>query len=145
MAEQISWQMSIDDFFPEPEPQKEEFDILNHIPVGSKNAIKRKWLCFITGLIDRTMRNLLHEARKKIPIINLQNGKGYFIPDMNIDTDKRLLIRWVKQEESRIKESQLCVDCAIRTLDNCCIDWRNEEDGGKTDVLENDSGFRCVS
>lgn len=143
MAEQLPGQMSLDEFIPEPEPQ--EFDILNHIPVGSKNAIKRKWLCFITGLIDRTMRNLLHEARKKIPIINLQNGKGYFIPDMNIDKDIRLLIRWVKQEESRIKESQLCVDCAVRTLDNCCTDWRNEEYGRKTDVLEDDSGFRCVS
>ena len=141
MAEQLPGQMSLNDFIPDPEPQKAEFDILNHIPVGSKNAIKRKWLCFITGLIDRTMRNLLHEARKKIPIINLQNGEGYFIPDMNIDTDKRLLIRWVKQEESRIKESQLCVDCAVRTLDNCCTDWRNEEYGGKTDVLEDDSGF----
>ncbi|CUP43848.1 Uncharacterised protein [[Eubacterium] contortum] len=145
MAEQLPGQMSLNDFIPAPEPQKEKFDILNYIPVGSKNAVKRKRLCFLTGLIDRKMRNLLHEAGKKIPIINLQNGKGYFIPDMNTDTDRRMLIRWVKQEESRIRERQLCVDCAIRTLNNCCTDWRNEEYGRKTDVLEDDSGFRCVS
>lgn len=122
MAEQLPGQMSLADFIPESE--KPGFDILNSIPVGSGNAIKRKWLCCITGLIDRTMRNLLHEARKKIPVLNMQNGRGYFIPDMNCDKDRKMLVRWVKQEESRIKELQITVDTAVRTLDNCGVDWR---------------------
>lgn len=125
MAEQIEGQMELFDYIPNPDDQEEEFDILRVIPVGSKNSIKRKWLCTLTGLIDRAMRNLLHEARKKIPIINLQNGKGYFIPDMNEKSDMDMLSRWVRQEQSRIKESQMIVDVAIKTLDNCGVDWRN--------------------
>lgn len=125
MTEQLPGQMSIFDYAEGTQVHREnKFEILNYIPVGSQNAVKRKWLCSITGLIDRTMRSLLHEARKKIPIINLQNGKGYFIPDMNLEKDRKMLVRWVKQEESRIKESQLCVDAAKRTLDNCGEDWR---------------------
>lgn len=103
---------------------KPEEVLLSLIPVGSKNAIKRNWLCKLAGMIDRNMRIILHEARKKIPVINLQNGMGYFIPDMNNENDVYMLIRWVKQEKSRIKESQLIVDAAIRTLENCGIDWR---------------------
>ena len=124
MAEQINGQMEMFDFIPNPEDQEKKIEILRVIPVGSKNAIRRNWLCTLTGLADRVMRNLLHEARKKIPVINLQNGKGYFIPDMNEETDINMLSRWVRQEQSRIKESQIIVDVAIKTLDNCGVDWR---------------------
>lgn len=146
MVEQIPGQMGIDDFISEPEEQeKDKFDILNYIPVGSWKAVKRKWLCHITGLVDRTMRNLLHDARKKIPILNLQNGTGYFIPDMNCMDDRKLLIRWVMQEKSRIRELQYAIDTAEKVLENCGIDWRDEQYGRTKDVLEDDSGFRCVS
>ncbi|MCI6468160.1 MAG: hypothetical protein MSA90_22185 [Faecalicatena sp.] len=130
MAEQLLGQMDLFDFVDDPKPmkpdkeKKQTIDILTFLNTGSKHAIKRKWLCYRTGLDDRTMRDLLHEARKKIPVINLQNGKGYFIPDMNIDDDRKLLVRWVKQEESRIKESQLIVETAKKTLSNCGVDWR---------------------
>lgn len=123
MSEQIPGQMSIDDYISESDVLK--FDILIHIPTGSKKPIKRRWLCYKTGLRDRVMRNLIHEARKKIPILNLQNGDGYFIPDMNSEQDRKLLIRWVRQEKSRIKELQMIVDTAERTLSNCGIDWRD--------------------
>lgn len=128
MAEQLSGQMGLFDYIKEPSAQerikKQELDILTYLNTGSKHAIKRKWLCYKTKLSDRSMRDMLHEARKTIPVINLQNGKGYFIPDMNLDSDRNMLVRWVKQEQSRIKESQLCVDVAIKTLDNCGVDWR---------------------
>lgn len=105
----------------EESPLLPEESLLELIPTGSKNAIKRSCLCKLSGLLDRAMRDLLHEARKKIPVINLQNGKGYFIPNMNDDKDVDMLVRWVGQEESRIKESQLIVDAAIKTLENCGI------------------------
>ena len=69
MAEQLPGQMSLNDFIPAPEPQKEKFDILNYIPVGSKNAVKRKRLCFLTGLIDRKMRNL-HLVYNKVDCLS---------------------------------------------------------------------------
>ena len=128
MAEQLPGQMGIFDFVYDPKEsekhQKQTIDILTYLNTGSKHSIKRKWLCYKTGLNDRKMRDLLHEARKKIPVINLQNGNGYFIPDMNQEQDRKMLVRWVKQEESRIKESQLVVDAAIKTLSNCGVEWR---------------------
>ena len=121
MAEQIDGQMDIFDFVEQPrEPQKQEFDILTLFTnIGSKFSVSRKWLCHLTGMADRRMRNLLHEARKKIPILNLQNGKGYFIPDMNDEEDRKMLYRWVRQERSRIKELIIIVETAERTLRNC--------------------------
>lgn len=130
MAEQIPGQMGIFDYVDDPAPKepdnppKQTIDILTFLNTGSKHAIKRKWLCYKTGLNDRTMRDLLHEARKKIPVINLQNGSGYFIPDMNQENDRKMLVRWVRQEESRIKESQSIVETAKKTLSNCGVDWR---------------------
>lgn len=132
MAEQLPGQMELFDFINEQleEPQEHDFDILSVFSkTGSKFPFSRKWLCQITGLADRTMRRLLHEARKKIPIINLQNGKGYFIPDMNLEKDRKMLARWVKQEKSRIKESQIIVDVAERTLRNCGVDIEEASDG----------------
>lgn len=130
MAEQLPGQMGMFDFVDDPnphepdKPKKQTIDILTFLNTGSKHSKKRKWLCYKTGLNDRTMRDLLHEARKKIPVINLQNGNGYFIPDMNLEKDRKMLVRWVKQEESRIKESQIIVETAKKTLSNCGVDWR---------------------
>lgn len=136
MAEQLPGQMGIFDFVDDPEkPKKPEkskkhtIDILTFLRIGSKYAIKRKWLCYKTGLKDRIMRNLLHEARKKIPILNLQNGKGYFIPDMNCAEDRKMLVRWVLQERSRIKELLMIVETAERTLRNCGIDIEEASNG----------------
>lgn len=125
MGEQIEGQIELEDYLAELEKEhSESFEILNHIPTGSKNAVKRSSLCSIMNMCDRTMRFNLHYARMKIPIINLQNGKGYFIPDMNSEKDVKMLVRWVLQEESRIKESRLILDAAKKSLRNCGIDWR---------------------
>lgn len=123
MEEQIPGQMELLDYLSDLEKDSaEDFDILNFIPVGSRNAVKRKFLNSLTGLKDRNMRDRLHDVRMKIPIINLQNGKGYFIPDMNRKEDVVLLIRWVKQEKSRIRENQIIVETAEKTLRNCGIE-----------------------
>lgn len=51
-------------------------DILDFIPTGSENAVTRVELCQRTGLDDRTVRDLIHNARRRIPILNMQDGKG---------------------------------------------------------------------
>lgn len=128
MEDQIPGQIELTEYLSEIETdQQDKFEILNYIPVGSKNAIKRVVLCIRTGLKDRPMRDCLHYARMKIPVINLQNGKGYFIPDMNTQKDVKMLIRWVRQEKSRIRESELIVAVAEKTLRNCGIEWRDDE------------------
>lgn len=102
-------------------------DILDYIPTGSKNAVSRYYLCRVTGLDDRTVRDAIHAARRKIPILNMQDGRGYFIPDMNIQYDRDLLKWYVRQEESRLRSIGWALKSARKTLRNCGIDWR--EDG----------------
>lgn len=73
-------------------------NILDYIPKGRANAIPRARLRYITGLTDSKMRELIREARKDVPILNLQTGEGYYIPD-----NKEEVRRYIKQEEHRAK------------------------------------------
>jgi hypothetical protein len=73
--------------------------ISNHIPIGRKFAITREELMGITGYDDRTIRKKICEERKELPIINLQNGEGYFIPKQ----DEKVLAKFfLIQEEHRL-------------------------------------------
>lgn len=101
------------------------FDILDYIPTGQRNAVTRSELCRRTGLNDRVMRVAIHKARRQIPILNMQDGKGYFIPDMNVEGDRRALKRHVQQEESRLKNIGWALKEERRTLRNCGIEWRS--------------------
>lgn len=104
--------------------EKKGFDILDYIPTGHENAATRQELCRRTGVPDRALRALLHEARKKIGILNMQDGRGYFIPDMNLEADRLLLKRHVMQESSRVKNISCTLAVEKKMLRNCGIDWR---------------------
>ena len=53
--------------------------IIDYIPVGHKNAVTRKQLVILTGLSDRKIRNMIQEeCNREHPILNMQDGKGYF-------------------------------------------------------------------
>ena len=106
--------------------EKKGFDILDYIPTGQDHAVTRSELCRRTGLNDRVMRVAIHKARRQIPILNMQDGKGYFIPDMNVEEDRRALKRHVQQEESRLKNIGWALREERRTLRNCGIDWRED-------------------
>ena len=54
---------------------RKDFDIKEYIPVGSENAVTRKYLSKVTGLSDRRVRHAIHEARRDIPILNLSDGR----------------------------------------------------------------------
>jgi hypothetical protein len=92
----------------------EEF--ANLIPVGHKNGVTRSFLCAVTGMNDRTVRQMIHEARRIIIILNLQDGSGYYVPDMEDETDRMELKRYVKQEESRLKSIGWSLAAARKTL-----------------------------
>ena len=62
--------------------QKESLNILDYIKIGRENAITRSELSKQIGISDRQVRDLIHYARRDTPILNMQDGKGYFIPDM---------------------------------------------------------------
>lgn len=56
-------------------------DIVQFIPIGSKNAITRADLRDKTGLGDRQLREAISQARRTTCICNKQDGNGYYIPD----------------------------------------------------------------
>jgi hypothetical protein len=90
--------------------------ITEKIPVGHQNAVTRKALHISTGMNDRRIRKAIHEARRKTPILNLQDGSGYYVPDMEDEVDKAELRKYVKQEESRLKSIGWSLAAARKTL-----------------------------
>ena len=78
-------------------------NVVDLIPKGSANAITRERLldkCIFYGLAlnDRQMRKLIEDARAENCILNLSDGRGYFVPDRN---DKDKLRHYVNQEHDR--------------------------------------------
>ena len=78
-------------------------DITQFIPVGHQNAVTRQMLCMLTGMSDRQVRDMIADARRDTPILNVQNGFGYYIPDINDPADMIDLKRFVDQETHRLK------------------------------------------
>lgn len=87
-----------------------EINIIDLIPVGKENAIKREQLtrlCFQYGLIadvkdkDRAMRDLIGEARMEHPIINMSHGDGYYQPRTESKEEMAELNAFIRQEERR--------------------------------------------
>jgi len=87
-----------------------EINIIDLIPVGKENAIKREQLtrlCFQYGLIadvkdkDIAMRDLIGEARMEHPIINMSHGDGYYQPRTDSKEEMAELNAFIRQEERR--------------------------------------------
>lgn len=74
-------------------------DILEYIPYGRENAIKRRTLRELLGVSDRIMRDLIADARKETPIVNMQDGTGYYRPK-----DKKELECYIYQEKARAEK-----------------------------------------
>lgn len=73
-------------------------DILNFIPEGHANAVNREYLSSVTGLSDRKIRQLIEEScTREHPILNMQDGKGYFRPLPN----EMHLVRLYRAQENR--------------------------------------------
>ena len=93
-------------------------DITDFIPFGRKNAVTRKYLCMITGLDDRTLRNEIAKERRYIPILNSQDGKGYYQPTLE---DAEEVKDFIRQETARAKSIFYALKGAkdwIKDLDN---------------------------
>ena len=72
-------------------------DILTYIPFGRDNAIRRSDLVAQVNLPDRTVRNMIEEARRNgAIIINDGSGVGYYTSD-----DLEELTRQYKMNQSR--------------------------------------------
>lgn len=105
---------------------KQEISILDYIPTGRENAVTREWLSNATGLEDCHVRDAIARARREMPILNMQDGKGYFIPGMNNEEERLLLKQYVQQETNRGKMIFLSLNGARKTLRNCGIEGVND-------------------
>lgn len=70
--------------------------VLGHLHKGQDNAVKHDVLKSLTGLKDRQLRLALEQARQDFCVINMQDGKGYYLPDNKEDAKK-----YYKQEYNR--------------------------------------------
>ena len=104
-----------------------EINIIDLIPVGKENAIKREQLtrlCFQYGLIadvkdkDRAMRDLIGEARMEHPIINMSHGDGYYQPRTDSKEEMAELNAFIRQEERRVINSIRRVGVAKATYED---------------------------
>lgn len=89
--------------------------IEDYIPIGQANAIPLKKLCELTGLDSREVREKISLAKRKTCIINLQDGKGYFIPSEN---ETPLAERYIKQEMARSKSIEEALKSAKEFVKN---------------------------
>ena len=76
-------------------------NIIDYIPVGRNNAVSRTELSIATGLEDRIIRDMIHKARGEVAILNMQDGRGDFLPDKNDPVEVALLYAYEKQETAR--------------------------------------------
>lgn len=84
--------------------------VLEHIPKGHKNGISKSELQKRCGFGERMVRKLIEIAStSEHPVINLQDGHGYFIPE---DNEKELVKKVLSQEKSRanhiLKRVEMC-------------------------------------
>ena len=78
-------------------------NVLELVPKGYGNAVGRKELVRALGVSDRDARERLKAEADKahIPVVNLQDGNGYFVPDRE---DIEILRRYIAQELSRARK-----------------------------------------
>ena len=82
---------------------QKQINIVDFIPVGSENSISRAELCRITGIDDRTVRDLIARARETTCICNGQSERGgYYLPE-TIDEANRFYAQERKRALSILK------------------------------------------
>lgn len=71
------------------------------IPFGRGNAVSRYTLSCKTGLSDRHVREAIAIAKKRIPIVCMSDGSGYYQPTAD---DYSFVQEYYNREMSRKKE-----------------------------------------
>lgn len=93
-------------------------DIREYVPRGHKNAINRANLKHRVGVNDRELRMMIEKANleeDKPPIINLSDGKGYFIP---LESEDDLLNQYIRSEISRSRKLEEKIRVLKRNREN---------------------------
>ena len=87
-------------------------NIVDYIPFGEENAVKRWELMDKIMRPDRDIRRMIEDARRSgVIILNLSNGNGYFRPDK-----KEEILRYIRQEEARARSIHRNLKAAKKAL-----------------------------
>lgn len=110
--------------------------IIDYIPVGHKNAVTRKQLV----ILNRTFRPenkkyVQEECNREHPILNMQDGKGYFQPAY----DEMHLVRLYRVQENhrtltnrkKVSEIDKYLKCQNNELERNQISISDVIGGGK--------------
>ena len=73
---------------------------IDDIPIGKKNAVRRKTLSMRFNITDSELRKEIKKLRQEYVILNLQDGNGYFRPSKD---DIEHVKKFKQQEEKRAK------------------------------------------
>lgn len=80
-------------------------EVRSSLQKGKENAISRQRLKQITGMDDRTNRNIIKDLRiEGTPVISVSSEKGYWLPEKNAEVE-----HCIKETKHRIKELTLTV------------------------------------
>lgn len=90
-----------------------KIDVTDYIGIGHENSITREDLCKLTNLTDREVRECISVARRNVPILNLQDGCGYFVPTKK---EVAYLRKYIRQETKRAKSIFWSMRAARREL-----------------------------
>lgn len=74
-------------------------DIAEIIPTGYESRVSREWLVIMTGMSDRTIRQMIEAS--EMPIVNIDDG--YFVPDMRSQKDRAFMKYYYARESKRAR------------------------------------------
>ena len=92
-------------------------NILDYIPEGHENAVTLNYLIGITGCKGREIRAYIEKNNivGDKPIVNLMDGKGYFVPTVE---EKDSIKRYIISEKSRARKLEKKIRNFERYLSN---------------------------
>lgn len=88
--------------------------ILGLIGRGPRQAVTRLQLQLATGLRDREIRSIIEELRRDYCICNMQDGRGYYLPDWE---DSYSIRAFIRQQESRMQAIERSLSGAKKELE----------------------------
>lgn len=91
-------------------------ELIEMIPEGRDNPIKRSELVKVSNLTDRAVRNMISQYNKSGEGLVLNMGDGYFRVTEN---DRPIVERAIRREISRSREIETTVRSMKRFLNNC--------------------------
>lgn len=76
--------------------------VYNSLGVGKESARSRAELIRMTGYKDRRIREAIEALRHIRPILNLDDGDGYYIPDTTPQGSQEVAL-WLSRQDRRIQ------------------------------------------